>query len=66
MMTPETVKRLADDYGLAIGRWVIVPDGRVGKLMNIRFDPDICSIQFLCFDNVYRSERFQLNEVKLS
>jgi hypothetical protein len=65
VLTPEIVERLRKEYGLQVGRWVSVPDGRTGKLMNVRFDPDIGSIQFIGPDNVYRSERFSLSEVKL-
>ena len=63
MLPPHIVRKLADEYRLAIGARVVVPDGRQGRLINVRFDPDIAVVQFLGSDYVYRSERFNLGEV---
>jgi hypothetical protein len=64
MLTPEIVQKLRDKYGLAVGMSVEV-DGRIGKLMNVRFDPDRCAVQFLDKERgVYYSEPFPLSEVR--
>ena len=60
MLPPEIVTRLRNEYGLAVGDYVIVPDGRNGRLLNVRFDPDIAVVQFLGEDGYYRNERFSL------
>jgi hypothetical protein len=62
MLTPETVKRLWEVYGLRAGDRVRVPDGREGKLMNVKFDPDVGVVQLL-EGNVYHSEKFDLTNI---
>ena len=63
MLPPEIVTRLRNEYGLAVGDCVIVPDGSNGRLYNVRFDPDIAVVQFLQEDGNYRIERFSLAHV---
>jgi hypothetical protein len=60
MLSPQIVVRLRGLYQLAVGGYVIVPDGRRGRLMNVRFSPDIGVVQFLGEDGVYYPERFLL------
>ena len=68
MLTPEIVKRLMDEYGLAVGMTVVTPQG-AGILMNVRFksegEEDIGVVQFLDKEmGRYYSEAFSLTRVK--